>query len=205
MKALIFTLILALPFGVFAESKSTEEAKEAICTKLCDWDFMKEVTPEEVQKLIDEGHIVNGGGDLGETPLLFASNPEVIRVLVKNGADINAKDDHDGYTVLHVLFDDLMGGDPSFKIIKAFLENGADPNIKNKEGETPTYLFAGSRHFKTYEEDNDGNITSIKMTDEGYKLLGLLVFYGADLTVTVNSPNWSAYDRLTMSVYRFHP
>lgn len=66
-------------------------------------DFWKTATPKTVQQKIDKGHNVNDRGILEWTPLMFAnsynSNPDVITILVKNGADIKAKD-KDGKTAL---------------------------------------------------------------------------------------------------------
>ena len=201
MKALIFILSLFLSLGAYSESKSTEEAKEAICTKLCDWKFMKQATPEEVQKLIDEGHDVNGKDDLEATTLFYSDSSEVAQLLIKNGVDVNAKETHRGNTLLHELFEPMMRGKPSFEHVKVLLENGADPNIQNNDGETPTHLFARSTFFRIHEKNEKGSWIASNLTDEGYKMLGLLVFYGADLTIEGGFVKRSVYHRLRTFIY----
>ena len=162
MKALVFILILGLPFGVFSESKSTEEAKEAVCTKLCDYEFMEEATPEEVQKLIDEGHDVNGRESIvfERRPLHFARTPEVLQVLIDNGADIEGRAFYERTP--------LQSHSKKFPVnidmIKVLLENGADPNAKDEGWQTPAHI-----------------ITSGIRGEGSLRALGLLLFYGADI------------------------
>ena len=74
----------------------------------------------------------------GWTPLMFAaeynSNPEILRVLIENGADINAICGN-GQTPLML----AVGGNPNPEILRILIEKGADVNITDKNGKKALY------------------------------------------------------------------
>ncbi|XP_058801041.1 ankyrin-1-like [Phymastichus coffea] len=85
------------------------------------------------------------------TPLHFAASVmldesrKVIKLLLKNGADINAVDQK-GRTPLHIacqvyeelfFFSETLGSCSSFKIVKLLSENGSDLNARDSNGNTP--------------------------------------------------------------------
>lgn len=82
-------------------------------------------SPEAVAQAIDGGADVNGRDNEGRTPLMGAAehngNPEVIRVLVAKGADVNADS---GWTVLMYAAQENDNPD----VAQALLESGADIN-----------------------------------------------------------------------------
>ena len=158
MKVLVFTLILSLPFGVFAESEWEDPLKD--CAELCDWKFMEEATPEEIQKLIDEGYDVNGNDKwMSSRPLFRTSRAEIMEVLIENGADVNARD-IDGLTPLHGhSFVHI-----NIEAMKFLIENGADVNARDDRLRTPAHRI----------------VTSPRREDS-IKALGLLLFHGADI------------------------
>ena len=83
----------------------------------------------------------------GMTPLHVAlvgdaESPEVIKLLLEKGEDVNARDKH-GNTPLHFATKEHAN---AFKIVKLLLDNGADVNARNDKGLTP--LHQGSS-FKT--------------------------------------------------------
>lgn len=57
-------------------------------------------------------------------------NPEIYKILLENGADVNATN-NDGNTLLHEL-----AFAPDLEIINLLIENGADVNAINKRGES---------------------------------------------------------------------
>ena len=87
-----------------------------------------------LKKLIAKGADVNTTDKHGSTPLMHASDLQVLDTLLINKADINAKDDF-GETALM----SAAGFDNSEKV-KFLLEKGADKSLKNKKGKTAADL-----------------------------------------------------------------
>ncbi|MDR2304044.1 MAG: ankyrin repeat domain-containing protein [Treponema sp.] len=95
---------------------------------------------EGLKKIITEDTDRDMRDALGRTALhaaMFQSNLEVIRILIRNGWDINAESTKNGNTPLH---DAVMVG--NVNAAKLLLEKGADKSIKNKAGLTPMQVAA---------------------------------------------------------------
>ena len=95
---------------------------------------VKNASMEEVTRLIQEGADVNAVvGSLGKTPLMIAArfneNPDVLRVLIDNRADVNAVDD-DGKTPLMLAAKENSNPDA----LQILIDNGADVNAVVEEG-----------------------------------------------------------------------
>ncbi len=140
--------------------------------------------------------LIEDGADVNEldywddrTPLHFASAGsdagiagfEIAALLIKNGADVNAKGGtgrvREG-TPLHVAT--IYGnGD----IVELLIKNGADVNAKTEYGYTPLHLFAQS-------------------ADEvqTYKMMALLIENGADVNAK-NKYGWTPLHLVADSVY----
>ncbi|XP_058806297.1 ankyrin-1-like [Phymastichus coffea] len=69
-----------------------------------------------------------------------------VKVLVKKGCDVNAKDKN-GNTVLHLACAKICDGG---KCVVSLLKNGADVNVENEEGNTPfNECFKYEKRFET--------------------------------------------------------
>jgi|GEM_PF-2411779 ankyrin repeat protein len=77
----------------------------------------------------------------GNTPLLVAKDLAMVKLLVKNGADVNAQN-KEGLTRLHK--DVLLG---KVFIIGYLLSNGADVNLASNKGVTPLHLATLISYF----------------------------------------------------------
>jgi len=75
-----------------------------------------------VQRLLAEGHDVNGKDYSDQTPLFKATSSAMVDVLLKAGADVHWKDDHE-QSVLHSV--------NNAEVARAFIEAGADVNYIN--------------------------------------------------------------------------
>ena len=80
---------------------------------------------------------VNDRGGQCVTPLHAAASKghaKVVQVLLKKGANVDARDDEDGTPLLKA----SVQGDPG--VVQSLLQSGADPNVENENNETPLYL-----------------------------------------------------------------
>ncbi len=149
---------------------SVVEKKENGWTLLHDaaWEGKKEI----IQLLLEKGIPADAKTDFGRTPLhnaCLSGNIEGLKVLIKKGADINAKSGNNrtplylamsrgqieavslllksgakiGNNYLHTAAVKGFG-----KIAYLLLENGADPNTKDKKGKTPLDYACRYSHKK---------------------------------------------------------
>ncbi|MDD9900682.1 MAG: ankyrin repeat domain-containing protein [Alphaproteobacteria bacterium] len=86
----------------------------------------------------------NAQDDKGNTPLhsVSVAAPQIIDMLVENGAEINAKNMH-GNTALHRY---LL----KEKTVSYLLRNGADPNLRNNDGLSAYSLMLKEDRLETY-------------------------------------------------------
>ena len=110
---------------------------------------------EMVQELLAYEVDVNARMNDGRTPLLDAasngshsarihnivqSSPDVTRILLEHGAEINVRTTGNSSTPLHVAVDN--GG---VETVRVLLEHGANVDVKDEEGRTPLHGVAGHR------------------------------------------------------------
>jgi ankyrin repeat protein len=98
-------------------------------------------TPDEVKKLIQDGADVNAK-DMDEvTPLMLAArfnkNSEVLSVLIDRGAEIDARN-YRGWTPL--MFASRFNENP--EILRVLVDRGANVNIRDENDQTPLMLAA---------------------------------------------------------------
>ena len=94
---------------------------------------------ESVQLLLDAGLDPMSRDDFGQTPLHYAvrnGNTVVLGLLLKAGADPNAKDTEYGSTPLH-LAATLKADD----LIRDLVAAGADPGVARKNGEDAIRIY----------------------------------------------------------------
>jgi ankyrin repeat protein len=83
------------------------------------------------------------------TPLHIAAgkgNVSVARLLIQNGAEVNAKLSDNGFTSLH-----LAAGNGHEKVAELLIAKGADINAKSMYGETPIDLAMSNGHKELAE------------------------------------------------------
>ena len=110
------------------------------CEKWNDFGFFRYAGAADVSRCIEAGADPNARNVFGDTPLHSASkygkDPAVIMVLLKAGADPNAKTQGEigsGNTPLH--FVAQMHENPA--LITTLVAHGADPNVRDSLGLTP--------------------------------------------------------------------
>ena len=92
-----------------------------------------------IKLLIDRGADVTAIDDTHHTPLHLASNKEAAQLLIDAGADVNAKTERTGETLLNsAAWGAAQGAPKSFEnyldLTKLLISKGADVNVKLKSG-----------------------------------------------------------------------
>jgi beta-lactamase regulating signal transducer with metallopeptidase domain/ankyrin repeat protein len=95
--------------------------------------------PATLQKLIAQGIDLKTIKGDAPTLLFYAESPDVAKLLVQQGVDVNARDPS-GSTALHRIC--RMPGPQATAIVRILLEHGADANAAALDGRTP--LMAAS-------------------------------------------------------------
>ena len=113
--------------------------------------------PVEVKKLLARGADINHISG-GYTPLFLAirsKSPGMVKLLIKEGADVNLVADKDyGKTPLMYAIEKN-----NIKIIKALVENGADLNAKDNDGESVLdYVEKGDYELEDYLVENGARV-----------------------------------------------
>jgi ankyrin repeat protein len=99
---------------------------------------------ETMKALLDAGADVNLRNPQGVTPLMAACGPypKAVRLLLENGADVNATDNIEDFTAL--MYAATEGLSP---VVDILLEAGADPSMKDVDDDTAGN-FAEKSGFK---------------------------------------------------------
>jgi Ankyrin repeats (3 copies) len=102
---------------------------------------------EMVQVLLDYGIDVNVGNEFGSTPLALGDfkDPGVVRLLLDNGADPNART-QDRTTQLH-----RASRSGRIEIARILVEHGASVKVKDGQGRTPLEVASRMRHDEIVE------------------------------------------------------
>lgn len=142
--------------------------------------------------LIHHGAQKNASGLLRKnvTPIhvaAFCGNMEVAALLIREGANVNAIDDH-RFTPLH-----NAAAEGHVEVVSLLVSNGGSINARSEDGATPLYFAAKSGHLgaakvligsgaKLDERDNQGNSPLTMAVHEGHApLVKVLIEAGADV------------------------
>jgi uncharacterized protein len=133
---------------------------------------------DDVEALVtSEPELANALFAEGSTPLHLATlcnHKEIVRLLISNGADVNAKDDN-GYTPLFGAVFDYEAGDRR-EVVQLLITRGADVNATDTDGLTPLHNAAMNGKKEIIElllankadpsAKNDGGITAGEFATE---------------------------------------
>jgi len=96
--------------------------------------------PEEVQRLLALGADINIQNYKGKTGLHCAAKAgflKVINLLIENGATVDAADDTGETPLFEAIRSTIKSGEKQRAALEALLIKGANPNAKNRKGQTP--------------------------------------------------------------------
>lgn len=102
-----------------------------------------------VELLIDKGADVNMVDELTRNALMYASSgpfPNTVKVLLKAGADPNLTDDEQNWTPAM-----MAAAEGQLEVLKVLVENGADLEMVDVDGESPLYFATRSGHTKVID------------------------------------------------------
>ena len=189
MKQLLITIVAVVLVGC---GPSVDEFRKAA--------FDQDI--EAVKQAIAGGVNVNVKNKKEETSLHTASwygHKEIAKLLITNGADLNAVGGRFGETPLHsaTQYDRK-------EVFELLIEKGAELNAKDRDGETPLHRIAIWGHKEVAEliiekgadlnaRDNEGK-TPLHIAAQGQKeIIELLIAKGADLNAKGHN-KWTPLD-----------
>jgi ankyrin repeat protein len=182
-----------------------------------------DVSAEEVSQLIQEGADINAVGMNGETPLIVAArrdlDPEIILILIENGADVGIKDIFGRIALYYMERDDKLKGNDVYELLRektlAAVPDYSTETRWSKEA-TENLLF-GIRHEISVEEviqhvlngadvnsynDREGTLLSLAVRYHGDpKIIRVLIENGAIVNV-FDCQRWTP---LMQAVYDHSP
>ena len=144
--------------------------------------------PETTKILIEAGAKPNAQNHYGITPLHNARHVEVIRTLIKGGANTEARTNDSKATPLHYAIDKK-----DIEVAKALIEGGIDVNVRDHVGKTPLHYANHAASVNLLLEakadieakDNSGNTPVFHSVFS--EVVRALVDAGADVHVKNNA------------------
>lgn len=153
------------------------------CDEGCDNPWLSAVSSspnsDVISLLLNNGYDPNAKINRGITALMLAANPEVVRLLIEYGADVEAKDTMLGDTALTYAVSQNSASQTwvNPNIVNALIQGGANVNAKNEGGETPL-MKAVHTAFRFAARANEHNSNPEVVT--------ILIQAGADLNAQNN-------------------
>ena len=89
----------------------------------------------DIEKLIRAGVDPRAVNNKGQTPLFHRLSLEDIQTFTRHGVNVNAQDSHGNTALMYLVGKSNPGGN-----LKALLKAGANPNLKNNDGNTVLHL-----------------------------------------------------------------
>lgn len=92
-----------------------------------------------------------GSFPLAEVVVRSDANPEFIKKLIENGADVNKQESNGSTALLYAASNKALNPKTRQEIVKLLIENGADKSIKNKNGEDALFWAKKNGNDKAAE------------------------------------------------------
>jgi len=155
---------------------------------------------EIAKLLIENGADVNAKNNVGETPLFKTQSVEIAKLFIENGADVNAKSNYWGTPLFY---------EEDVEIAKLLIVNGANVNVKNNKGETPLFYAEDAEIAKLLIENgadvnaknDDGETPLFEFWN--IEISKLLIENGANVNVKNNDETTLLYKAYYTKAYVF--
>ncbi|MDR0418165.1 MAG: ankyrin repeat domain-containing protein [Puniceicoccales bacterium] len=177
LKSIAFGSLLLGSFAFSPKSFSSIYLNDGnYCFQLCSAVQYDDI--DKVASLLNKNSKSNIVDRHGNTPLHYAKSPEMVELLCRAGADVNAQNG-DGNTPLHCV---VIVVSPSLLVVEKLLQNNADPDIVNKDNYSPRSIVEGAVKYgciECSETDNHVMIPSLreKIQNNHQKILNLINQY----------------------------
>ncbi|KAL5094904.1 hypothetical protein Trisim1_003512 [Trichoderma cf. simile WF8] len=137
-----------------------------------------------IQRLIDLGAVIDETNEEGQTPLHIASlygKPANLKLLINNGANIEARDGRSRTPVLFMSFEEQRK-----ECLRALIKHGADVNVADHDGRTPLYLAAGDETLEDFVPEllEAGAAVDVAV-DDGYTPLHQATYFKCTKAIKV--------------------
>lgn len=151
--------------------------------------ILESITELESERGNREESLIEAGDDKGRTPLNYATRkdlPEVTRVLLDAGANINAVDTDTGRSIL---FNAIYWN--SHRVLPMLLNRGAQTDVKDKHGASLLHYIARFGDLQTLQIMSEHNLGSIDISSlDDHGATALSTFNSADVRChTEEGPN----------------
>ena len=101
---------------------------------------------EVVRLLLAGGASPHARNYNGLTALAVSRDQEVVQLLLGSGAEVNSRDNLGNTVITNCVDTDTQAGPHcSLQLVRQLLQAGADPNIRNKNGNLPLLLLAAKK------------------------------------------------------------
>lgn len=196
-KIIIFLSILILIFLILKLKDLLTPKKERFLKAAEDGDLKK--IKSMLNKEINIKTLIKSVDKENNTALILASKfgyNEIVKILIENGADINAKDNEGTTALMNAAMDiDYYTND---EICKLLIENGADINAKDLQGNNALIYASIFEHFDIIKlliesgaeinaKNNDGYTALMEASSNGnLETVKLLIENGADVNIKNN-------------------
>lgn len=177
----------------------------AACAEDLAFGWWGKATPEQVEEMIKSGKInVNKPDSLGVLPIANAAtecaSPEVLDVLIKNGADVNAEPQSDSPEAMIASYPILKASNCPLGVVQKLVEAGADIDVAYAEGESllagyasstqypevVKYLMENGAHYQDLDINGNNVLMMALYNENPVPIINALVENGVDINMTGN-------------------
>ncbi|MDE0716500.1 MAG: ankyrin repeat domain-containing protein [Rhodospirillaceae bacterium] len=144
MKKILILLLACVSFVIVYDQLFDGQDEETLRNAVALAEASRSGDAERLKFLIDNGADVNSRGKYDRTPLHWANTSLAAKILVNEGAKVDARDSPSSMTPLH-----LAAYYNNVPVVEALLTFGAKIEAKNYRGATPLHLAASNLHPAT--------------------------------------------------------